>query len=116
MISQRRTDSSFFDNEQENIYCNVELPLPVNVSPDLAYAKINPTPLLPSKENSFTECMDIFNIQVAGLVRRFEHSCSKTMVIGVSGGLDSTLPKKKNVPKLSFKDAKFTWFHLNSSE
>ena len=91
LISQRRTDTSFFDNEQQNIYCNVELPLPVNGSPDLAYAKIDPTPLLPSKENSFTECMDIFNIQVAGLVRRFEHSCSKTMVIGVSGGLDSTL-------------------------
>ena len=91
LASARRTDTSFFDNELDNIFCNIELPQDAVPAPDLSWAKIDPTPLLPAKENSFAECMDIFNIQVAGLARRFEHSHSKSMVIGVSGGLDSTL-------------------------
>ena len=91
LASARRTDTSFFDNEPDCVFCNIELPQDAAVSPDLSCAKIDPTPLLPAKDNSVAECMDIFNIQVAGLARRFEHSHSKSMVIGVSGGLDSTL-------------------------
>lgn len=34
---------------------------------------------------------DIFELQARGLKRRMEHICCKTAVIGVSGGLDSTL-------------------------
>ncbi|MGN0868208.1 MAG: NAD(+) synthase, partial [Akkermansia sp.] len=36
-------------------------------------------------------CEDILNIQAAGLAKRLEHTRSATLVIGVSGGLDSTL-------------------------
>ncbi|RVT92621.1 NAD(+) synthase [Sphingomonas crocodyli] len=36
------------------------------------------------------DCYEAFNIQVAGLAKRVEASGAKTMVIGVSGGLDST--------------------------
>ena len=36
------------------------------------------------------DCYEAFNIQVDGLARRFESSGAKTMVIGISGGLDST--------------------------
>jgi NAD+ synthase (glutamine-hydrolysing) len=36
------------------------------------------------------DCYEAFNIQVQGLVRRLQHTQSKTLVIGVSGGLDST--------------------------
>jgi len=36
-------------------------------------------------------CQEIFNIQVAGLAKRIEHIGLKSAVIGVSGGLDSTL-------------------------
>ncbi len=91
LVSMRRTDTSFPDNEQNNIFCHIELPQQAVTSPDLSFAAIDPTPLLPAAENSLAECMDIFNIQVASLARRFEHSHSKSMVIGVSGGLDSTL-------------------------
>ena len=37
------------------------------------------------------DCEEIFNIQVTGLLRRLEASYSKKAVIGISGGLDSTL-------------------------
>ncbi len=36
-------------------------------------------------------CREIFQIQAAGLARRLEHTGAKTAVIGISGGLDSTL-------------------------
>ncbi len=36
-------------------------------------------------------CEEILNIQAAGLMKRFNHTHSKTAVIGISGGLDSCL-------------------------
>lgn len=36
------------------------------------------------------DCYEAFNIQVQGLMRRLKATGSKTLVIGVSGGLDST--------------------------
>ena len=36
-------------------------------------------------------CKEILDIQAMGLARRIEHTHSKTVVVGISGGLDSTL-------------------------
>ncbi len=36
-------------------------------------------------------CEEIFNIQAAALAKRVEHAHAKSLVIGISGGLDSTL-------------------------
>lgn len=36
-------------------------------------------------------CKEIFNIQAAGLAKRLEHTGAKKAIIGISGGLDSTL-------------------------
>jgi NAD+ synthase (glutamine-hydrolysing) len=51
----------------------------------------NPTPFVPSSDNYNESCEEIFSIQVAGLVKRLTHTNSKTLVLGISGGLDSTL-------------------------
>lgn len=49
-------------------------------------------PFVPSSDNDMAErCDEITNIQVAGLARRLEATHTKTLVIGISGGLDSTL-------------------------
>ena len=53
-------------------------------------ARVPITPFVPSK-NKFERCLSIFNMQVAGLQRRIETTNSKHIVIGISGGLDSTL-------------------------
>lgn len=54
--------------------------------------KINPTPFIPSDKDALAErCEEIFNIQTAALIRRMEHTNAKKAVIGISGGLDSTL-------------------------
>lgn len=36
-------------------------------------------------------CREIFSIQSAGLVKRLRHTGAKSVVVGISGGLDSTL-------------------------
>ena len=48
-------------------------------------------PFVPNrKDNLDQDCFEAFNIQVEGLRRRFEATGGGKMVIGVSGGLDST--------------------------
>jgi NAD+ synthase (glutamine-hydrolysing) len=53
---------------------------------------VDPHPFVPS-DPAVRErrCQEIFNIQAAGLARRLEHIGTNTCVIGISGGLDSTL-------------------------
>lgn len=48
-------------------------------------------PFVPKGEELDKRCEEIFAIQVAGLAKRLVHTNSKTVVIGISGGLDSTL-------------------------
>ena len=53
---------------------------------------VNRMPFIPKNDGMlFERCDDIFNIQVAGLAKRIEHTNAKALVIGISGGLDSTL-------------------------
>lgn len=49
------------------------------------------TPFLPQKGDEENYCLDIFSIQTSALARRWEHTRVDTLIIGVSGGLDSTL-------------------------
>lgn len=53
---------------------------------------IRPQPFVPGDDRELNfRCSDIFNIQAAGLVKRISHTKAKSLVIGISGGLDSTL-------------------------
>ncbi len=61
-------------------------------SNDLKYRYVDPHPFVPSNPNEVKErCQEIFAIQASGLAKRLEHVGSKGCVIGISGGLDSTL-------------------------
>ena len=68
-----------------------------SVEYDLPSAEYNPeesvkNPFLPKDPELQREaCLDAFEIQAQGLAARLERSYSKSMVIGASGGLDSTL-------------------------
>ncbi len=53
--------------------------------------EINALPFVPSGNRLDERCEEIFSIQTAGLAKRIVHTHSKTAVIGISGGLDSTL-------------------------
>ena len=63
-----------------------------NTDNDVLTRIISPNPFVPDDPLAIAaRCEEIFNIQVAGLAKRLEHTGSKYAVIGVSGGLDSTL-------------------------
>ena len=52
---------------------------------------VDPHPFTPSGEALKERCEEIFHIQVAGLAKRLVHAHAQTAVVGISGGLDSTL-------------------------
>ncbi len=52
---------------------------------------IDSHPFIPKEEDMQTSCEEILNIQVAGLAKRLYHINGTKAVIGISGGLDSTL-------------------------
>jgi len=53
---------------------------------------ISPTPFVPANDSTLNErCDEIFSMQVGGLAKRILHTNLQKAVIGVSGGLDSTL-------------------------
>ena len=64
-------------------------------SPDFSqhlFRYITPRPFVPSEGDDMeARCSEIFNIQVQGLITRLNHIQARTAVIGISGGLDSTL-------------------------
>ncbi|WP_028904260.1 NAD(+) synthase [Prevotella sp. P6B4] len=55
------------------------------------FRDIDPYPFIPKSEKMEESCEEILNIQVMGLVKRLYHINGKKAVIGISGGLDSTL-------------------------
>lgn len=57
---------------------------------DLTYAHLPSRPFLPA-ENDTAACEEMLQIQTVALAARMERSYSKRLVLGISGGLDSTL-------------------------
>lgn len=54
--------------------------------------KVNPAPFVPSGDAElFLRCEKILTLQATGLATRLKHIGCKTAVVGLSGGLDSTL-------------------------
>lgn len=52
---------------------------------------VDPLPFVPGGEQLDKNCAEIFAIQTAGLAQRLQAAHAQTAVIGISGGLDSTL-------------------------
>lgn len=56
------------------------------------YRYVDPRPFVPAgADNRDRRCEEIVNIQTAGLRRRLDFIHAKTLTVGISGGLDSTL-------------------------
>ena len=53
--------------------------------------EIDPHPFIPKDGDMQSACEEILNIQIAGLAKRMYHIGASKAVIGISGGLDSTL-------------------------
>ena len=94
-LNALRRVSSFSDNAKEYVKKNDYRLIRAEVSPidekktDRFYEA---HPFVPDDENTKSKrCAEILEIQCAGLAKRMLHTGIKKLVIGISGGLDSTL-------------------------
>jgi NAD+ synthase (glutamine-hydrolysing) len=97
---ERRCNSTYV-NAQRNIkYAMQESKFSIHrvatASPDIERdfvleRTVNPHPFIPQEKDRNASCEEILNIQVMGLAKRIVHTHVKTVIVGISGGLDSTL-------------------------
>ena len=85
---RRSTFEADFDNE--GFATRVITLAPASVEAVDRY--VSPTPFIPEGEQEKVErCREVFEIQTLGLMKRLRHTGCKCAVVGISGGLDSTL-------------------------
>ena len=87
---ERRQNTTFI-NAQRGANSQMIVCKPVAMRDFALERTINPHPFIPMEEEMHDTCEEILNIQVAGLAKRLYHINAKKAVIGISGGLDSTL-------------------------
>ena len=91
-ISTRRTARNTFYYPEAPEMRVVEIDVDEIVRTDRVRRHIEPIYFVPENEAArAAHCKEVFAIQSAGLAQRLEHTNCKTAVIGISGGLDSTL-------------------------
>ena len=87
--SERRRSNTFpptDDNIAEQVYFDLD------ISDTRLERKFDKNPFVPSNTDSVnSRCNEILSIQATGLATRLKHTGIKNVVIGLSGGLDSTL-------------------------
>ncbi len=89
-IALDRRRMTTFDNQFNSGYSKIYFSTTVTETP-LTRA-FDPQPFVPKDKDKLKErCELIFTMQAEGLRKRLEHIGCKTVTIGISGGLDSTL-------------------------
>ena len=88
--NERRSNSTYV-NAQRGHQATIVDAVDVVERPFHLTRPVDPHPFIPKDEDMARSCEEIFSIQVCGLAKRLVHTHSKKVVIGVSGGLDSTL-------------------------
>ena len=90
--TERRTNSTFITAQAQVKSHIVTVSCKPVVQRDFELIRpVDPHPFIPTEEKMQESCEEILNIQVAGLAKRLYHIGGTKAVIGISGGLDSTL-------------------------
>jgi NAD+ synthase (glutamine-hydrolysing) len=85
------SDNALFELDAAPPFRTVELALEPPSVPVRLMRQVERFPFVPADpERLRQDCYEAYNIQVEGLAKRVETTGSKSLVIGVSGGLDST--------------------------
>ena len=88
-LNEERRRMSTFPASNET-YINIEFSLKEEQTELTRF--VDPAPFVPgNKADREKRCEEIFMIQAMGLKKRLEHTNAATAVVGISGGLDSTL-------------------------
>ncbi|MBP3850793.1 MAG: NAD(+) synthase [Prevotella sp.] len=89
--TERHTNSTFI-NAQRNAHAQIiDAKDVMGEHPFELIRKIDAHPFIPADDEMATTCEEILNIQTAGLAKRLLHTNCQHVVVGISGGLDSTL-------------------------
>lgn len=91
LISERRRIRTFHVTTPEQAGYET-IPFELNVEDVKLTRRFDTTPFVPGvKSDRDKRCSEILNLQSMGLKKRLEHTGCDNAVIGISGGLDSTL-------------------------
>ncbi|MBS7285060.1 MAG: NAD(+) synthase [Prevotella sp.] len=87
---ERRANTTFAATQKN---CSARLIKTQSTEPEkFVYERVvNPWPFIPEQNSMQTTCEEILSIQTMGLVKRLAHTHCNKVVLGISGGLDSTL-------------------------
>ena len=94
LLVERMRNTSFADNAHglRTAYRRSRLaPIPPP-EPHTLERAVDPHPFVPQDPQTLdARCLEIFQVQTAGLAKRVEHTGLSRLLLGLSGGLDSTL-------------------------
>lgn len=91
LVSERLKNSGFTHDTTDNLFRKVVFNMN-ELETGKILRRFDPQPFVPSDPNVRNKrCEEIFNIQTSGLGKRLKHTGIDKCVIGISGGLDSTL-------------------------
>jgi NAD+ synthase (glutamine-hydrolysing) len=94
LLTERQRQTSFADavHPQGPAYRQLLLQEVAAPKPHRLLRAVDPHPFVPQDPTTLDErCREVFAIQTAGLAKRLEHTRLSRVVLGLSGGLDSTL-------------------------
>ena len=91
LVGERRRSNTFVTEDPvDDGYLEIDFEL--KEMPCMLTRYIDPAPFVPGEKKRWEErCEEILAIQAMGLKKRLEHTNCNHAVIGISGGLDSTL-------------------------
>ncbi|MBA4135796.1 MAG: NAD(+) synthase [Opitutus sp.] len=95
LLHERLCNSSFSAGSATAAFRRVPVALTANAQAKAPRGTLRPNPPLPfvpaDPRVRADTCQEIFSIQSTGLAKRLKHTGAKNIVLGISGGLDSTL-------------------------
>ena len=90
IVAERRKNTTFQISEDAQDF--IEIPFSLSVEETTLTRTFEMMPFVPSHgEERKKRCEEILMIQAMGLKKRLEHAHCSSAVVGISGGLDSTL-------------------------
>ena len=102
LIADRTKNNCFKEADSPGIFSKIYFDTQ-DIHIDKLERVVDAHPFVPSDEKDRDKrCEEVFAIQTAGLAKRMRHTGSQTAVIGVSGGLDSTLALLVTVKTFDF--------------
>lgn len=89
LMNERRRNTTFQTSKEKGL---VRIPFYVETEETQLTREFAPSPFVPASENERVKrCEEILKIQTMGLKKRLSHTKARCAVVGISGGLDSTL-------------------------